>query len=283
MKAERAIKKDDFPLKRISTGTTSSWRNKKMDNLPVRQLRYLGFLELAENWTHIIKKATRYRPSYQKFLSELIETEYEHKVEKARLARIKRARIPEVLLMETFPFDKQPRLKKKLVLDLYDSLEFMRDHQDLIFIGPTGCGKTGLATAFLVHALNQGFRGLFVDFKDLLNTLHQSQGDYSEARLMKRFASYDVLLIDELGYLAGKKEHVPLFFDLMRRREKGRTTIITTQLGFDEWGSFLHDPHLAAALLDRITVNCAVFNMKDCISIRPKNIVYATTKQPSTD
>ena len=254
-----------------------------MDNVPVKQLRHLGFHDLAENWQLIMKKATRYRPSYQKFLSELIETEYERKVEKARLARIKRARIPEVLVMETFPFDKQPRLKKKLVLDLYDSLQFMSERQDLIFIGPTGCGKTGLATAFLIRALNEGFRGLFVDFKDLLNTLHQSQGDYSEARLMKRLAAYDVLLIDELGYIAGKKEQVPLFFDLMRRRERGSTTVITTQLGFDEWGTFLHDPHLTAALLDRITVNCAIFNMKDCISIRPKHIVYATSKQQSAD
>ncbi len=254
-----------------------------MDNVPVRQLRYLGFHDLAENWQPVMKKATRYRPSYHKFLCELIETEYERKVEKTRLARIKRAKIPEVLVMETFPFDKQPRLKKKLVLDLYDSLQFMSEHQDLIFIGPTGCGKTGLATAFLVHALSEGFRGLFVDFKDLLNTLHQSQGDYSEGRLMKRLAAYDVLLIDELGYLAGKKEQASLFFDLMRRRQKGSTTIITKQLGFDEWGSFLHDPHLTAALVDRITVNCAVFNMKDCISIRPKHIVYATSKQQSPD
>ena len=107
------------------------------------------------------------------------------------------------------------------------------------------------------------------------------QGDYTEGRLMKRFAAYDVLLIDEVGYIAGKKEQLPLFFDLMRRRHKNRTTIITTQLGFDEWGSFLHDPHLTAALLDRITVNCAVFNMKDCISVRPKNIVYATSKEQS--
>ena len=254
-----------------------------MDNVPVKQLRYLGFHDLAENWNDIMKKAIRHKPSYQRFLSELIETEYDRKIEKARLARIKRAKIPEVLVMETFPFNKQPRLKKKLVLELYDSLNFMREHQDLIFIGPTGCGKTGLATAFLVHAINQEFRGLFVDFKELLDTLKQSQGDYSEDRIMRRFAAYDVLLIDEIGYIAGKKEQLPLFFDLMRRRHKVATTIITTQLGFDEWGSFLLDPHLTAALLDRITVNCAVFNMKDCISIRPKKIVYATSKRQSPD
>jgi len=254
-----------------------------MDNVPVKQLRYLGFHHLSESWDAIVKKATRSRPSYHRFLSGIIEKEYERKTEKARLARIKRARIPEVFVMETFPFHKQPRLKKRFVLNLYDSLSFMRENQDLVFIGPTGCGKTGLATAFLVHALNQGYRGLFTDFKDLLKDLNRSQGDYSESKLMKKLSAYEVLLVDEIGYISGKKEQAGLFFDLMRRRHQRSCTIITTQLGFGEWGEFLQDSHLTAALLDRITVNCTVFNMKDCISIRPKKIVYATSNQRSQE
>ncbi len=254
-----------------------------MDNTLKRQLQYLGFHTLAENWDAIMKEAIKNHPSYHRFLVEIIEKEYERKTERARLARIKKAKIPEIFVMETFPFHKQLRLKKKLVLALYDSLIFMKEKQDLIFIGPTGCGKTGLATAFLVHAINQGFRGFFVDFSDLLNILSQSRGDYSENKLMKRLASYEVLLIDELGYISCEKEQASLFFDLMRRRHRRRTTIITTQLGFDEWDGFLQDSHLTAALLDRITVNCTVFNMKDCISIRPKKIVYATSKQPAQD
>jgi DNA replication protein DnaC len=222
-------------------------------------------------------------PSYHRFLSQIVETEYQRKTEKARLARIKRARIPELFVMDTFPFPKQPRLKRKLVLELYDSLRFIKEQQDLVFIGPAGCGKTGLATSFLVHAVNQGFRGLFVDFNELLTCLYQSRGDYSEARVMRKYSAFDVLLIDELGYISPGEEQASLFFDLMRRRHRRGTTIITTQLGFDEWGGFLHDSHLTAALLDRITVNCTVFNMKDCISIRPKNIIYATSKPSSPD
>lgn len=254
-----------------------------MDNTLKNQLQYLGFHTLADNWDAIMKEAGKASPSYYRFLSRIVEKEYAAKAERARLARVKRARIPELFVMETFPFHKQPRLKKKLVLELYDSLIFMKEKQDLIFIGPTGCGKTGLATAFLVHAINQGFRGLFIDFSDLLDTLYQSRGDYSESKLMKKYSAYEVLLIDELGYISSKKEQASLFFDLMRRRHQRSTTIITTQLGFDEWDGFLQDSHLTAALLDRITVNCTVFNMKDCISIRPKKIVYATSKQMAQD
>jgi len=201
-----------------------------MDNTLKNQLQYLGFYTLVENWDVIMKEAGHTSPSYHRFLTQIVEKEYTAKAERARLARIKRAKIPEIFVMETFPFHKQPRLKKKLVLELYDSLIFMKEKQNLIFIGPTGCGKTGLATAFLVHAINQGFRGLFIDFSDLLDTLYQSRGDYSEGKLMKKYLAYDVILIDELGYISSKKEQASLFFDLMRHRHQCRTTIITTQL-----------------------------------------------------
>ena len=245
----------------------------------IEKLKYLGLTHLSENWDNLIKNASSQHQSYQRLLQEIVEKEYELKTERARKARIKRAKIPEIFVMETFPFRKQPKLKKRIVLNLYDSLAFMNDGQDLIFIGPTGCGKTGLATAFLIHAINQGSKGLFVDFSELIHTLYQFRGDHSEETRMRKLASYEVLLIDELGYASCNREQASLFFDLMRRRHKRQTTIITTQLGFEEWGNFLQDAHLTAALLDRITVNCAVFNMKDCISIRPKKIVYATNKK----
>lgn len=247
-----------------------------MDETIKRQLQFLGLTSLQENWDAILAEAKKKQPSYQRFLTSIMEKEYAEKKEKARLARIKRANIPERLVMETFPFSKQGRLKKKLVMELYDSLSFIRQKQELIFIGPTGCGKTGLGTAFLIHAINQGYKGYFIDFSKLVHLFFQSKADHSEYKALKRFQSYEILLIDELGYDPLEKEQAGLFFDLMKARNGKHTTIITTQLGFEEWGTFLHNDHLTAALLDRITVNCTVFNMKQCISIRPKNIVYAT-------
>lgn len=240
------------------------------------QLHCLGLQLLSENWDLLLADAKKTQPSYHKFLTTIIENEYSDKQERARISRIKRAKIPETFIMETFPFSKQPRLKKKMVLELYDSLHFINQKQELIFMGPTGCGKTGLGTSFLIHALNNGYRGLCIDFVDLIDQLYEAKGGHNEKKVIKRFQSYEILLIDELGYKSLEKEQAELFFDLMKRRNKRHTTIITTQLGFEEWGNFLQNNHLTAALLDRITVNCTVFNMKECISIRPKNIVYAT-------
>ena len=250
-----------------------------MDESIKNQLQFLGYRYTLENWDTIFQEAKSRQPSYQSFFTEIIAREYADKKEQARLSRIKKANIPELLVMETFPFAKQPRLKKRMVMELYDSLRFITQGQELIFIGPTGCGKTGLATSFLAHAINQGYRGYFIEFSRLMLDLFQARADHTEQRLLRKFGSYDILLIDELGYEAVEKEQAGLFFDLIKARNRKHTTIITTQLGFEEWGNFLNNEHLRAAMLDRITVNCTVFNMKECISIRPKNIVYATKEQ----
>ena len=247
-----------------------------MDETTKKQLQFLGLRYLQENWDNILKEPQKKQPSYQRFLTDIIEKEHMDKKERSRLYRIKKANIPELWVMETFPFSKQPRLKKKLVIELYDSLRYITEKQELIFIGPTGCGKSGLATAFLVHAINQGYRGYFIDFGQLIRQLYQSKADHSEHKLIRRFQAYDALLVDEIGYDHLEKEQAGLFFDLMKARNKKRTTILTTQFGFEEWGSFLHNDHLTAALIDRITVNCTIFNMKDCISVRPNNTIQAT-------
>jgi len=239
-------------------------------------LRLLGLRHLRGNWPGLLSAARSEKPSYDRFLREIVTAEAADRRERLRLSRIGRAKIPEILVMETFPFDRQQNLKKRFVLELYETLDFMKKPQDLIFIGPTGCGKSGLATSYLIHALNNGHRGYWIDFKDLLDRLWRSIGDRTEKKVVKRFAGYDCMVIDELGYTPIHKEQAGLFFDLMKRRHRKKTTLITTQLGYEEWADFLQNKHLTAALLDRITENCTVFNMRKCISIRPKNVRHAT-------
>lgn len=241
-------------------------------------LNYLGLSNLHCQWDTYLKDAAAKKISYQQLLRSIIADEYQCLLEKRRSAHLKAAAIPEHLVMETFPFERQPHLKKKLVMELYESMRYIHESQVLLFVGPTGCGKTGLATAYLVHAINQQYRARFIDFKDLMRQLYASLADHSDRRTLRRFAAIDCLLIDELGYTSLDTVKAGLFFDLMKLRHKKGCTIITSQLGFDEWGSFINDRHLTAALLDRITENCTVFNMSKCISIRKKNISYAAQK-----
>lgn len=248
-----------------------------MENEIKKQIHYLKLKSLAEHWDETLKSANKRKISYHRFLTEIISREYHDTCERRYLARLKAAKIPEILVMETFPFNKQPKLRKKMVMELYDSLSYIHQAQVFCMIGPTGCGKSGLATAYLIHAIQQGCRGMFMDFRDLVDQLYKSQADYSEKKILKRLESYDCLVIDELGYRPINREEAGLFFDLMKRRHKKHCTIITTQLGFEEWNGFLQNKHLTMALIDRITENCHVFDMQECISIRPKNIIYVTT------
>jgi DNA replication protein DnaC len=250
-----------------------------MDQSMELYLKYLGLEQLSEHWDEYLKEAAGKKMSYQHLLSTIVTNEYNHALEKRRLARLKTAYIPERLVMETFPFQHQPNLKKRQIMEIYDSLKFMTECQTLVFIGPTGCGKTGLATAFLTHAINKEYRGRFTDFKELLRQLYASIADHSEKHVLKRFASIGCLLIDEVGYSCLDKPQAGLFFDLIKMRHRKQCTIITSQLGFEEWGSFINDRHLTAAILDRITENCTIFNMTKCISLRQKKVVYATSKE----
>ena len=234
------------------------------------KLRYLRLTRLATHWEDDLKEAARQRLSHAAFLTHVLEEEYRVKRDQARQERLKRARVPEPWTMETYPFARQPKLNRKEIMALYDTMDFIPKGQNILWLGRTGCGKTGLATSFLLRALQQGYRGRYVLFADLVSQFYQSVADHSEAKMLRKYLSYDCLLIDELGYIEVEPVQVGLFFTLMQRRHKQKPTLITSNLGFSEWGSFLRNDHLTAALIDRLTESSHVINMKECVSLRLK-------------
>jgi len=239
-----------------------------MDKDLERKLRYLRLTELLANWEELMSQSKAKNPSYTAFIKQLIDHEYSAKMERSRLQRLKRAKMEEPYLIDTYPFDHQPGISKKKILDLFDSMDYLKKKQNVIFIGPTGAGKSGLATALLTHTINQGAKGRFITFPDLLTELYQSSADHSEKKVMKKFLDYDILLVDEIGYIEIDPQQAGLFFTLMKRRHKKTTTIITTQLGFKEWAGFLKNSHLTAALISRLTENSQLINMSKCVDIR---------------
>lgn len=234
------------------------------------KLKYLRLNRLWVHWEDDLKEAADQGLSHARFLTRVMEEEYRVRCDNARQQRINRARIPEPWVLETFPFERQPKLNKKKILALYDTLDFLKQKQNLIWLGGTGCGKTGLATSFLTHAIHQGASGRYVHFAELIGELYQSVADHSETRVLKKYLQYEVLLIDEIGYAEAEPVQVGLFFTLMQKRHKKQPTLITSNLGFSDWGSFLKNDHLTAALIDRLTESSHVINMKQCVSLRPK-------------
>ena len=241
-----------------------------MDEELQKILKYLRLPGLLAHWDELLAEARRGRFSHERLLKHVLEAEYRTKSENARLLRRKRANIPELWEIETFPFDRQPKLDRKRIMSLYDSFEYMTKKRNLVWMGPTGCGKTGLATGFLLQALDRGYRGYFIAFPELLAELYASLADHSEAKVLRKYASFDCLVIDEVGYAEIEPAQVGLFFTLMQKRHKTRTTLITSNLGYAEWGSFLKNNHLTGALLDRLTETTHPVNMKHCHSLRTR-------------
>lgn len=239
-----------------------------IDDELMEMLKYLRLRRLLTHWDETLEHARKGRLSCERLLKYVVEEECRVKRENARLLRRQRANIPEILEIETFPFHKQPKLDRKRIMSLYDSFDYMTAQRGVVWLGPTGCGKTGLATSFLLQAIDRGYRGYFITFPELLQELFQSLADRSDRKVFRRYLSYDCLVIDEVGYVEVEPAQVGQFFTLMHKRHRRKTTIITSNLGFSEWGSFLKSPQLTAALNDRLTSNSYVINMKHCQSLR---------------
>ncbi|MBE7502178.1 MAG: ATP-binding protein [Verrucomicrobiales bacterium] len=234
------------------------------------KLRALRLPRLAEHWDDDLQAAARQRMSHATLLTHVVDEEYRLKGDRSRQERLRRARLPEPWTMETFPFDRQPKLNRKAIFALYDTLDFLTKAQNIVWLGRTGCGKTGLASSFLVGAIQRGASGRYVLFADLVAELYQAVALHAQEQVLKKYQRWDLLLIDEIGYVEVEPAQVGLFFTLMQQRHRQKSTLLTSNLGFSEWSSFLKNDHLTAALIDRLTEASHVFNMKECVSLRGK-------------
>jgi len=239
-----------------------------MDDTLSMMLKQLRLWELLAHWDKYMTLASKRSCSAVRLLTKIVEDEYRSKQDRARVFRLKRARIPEPYVMATYPFTRQPKLDRKKVLAIYDSCDYMEKKRNIILCGPTGVGKTGLATSYLTQAIERGHRGHFVKFADLVAELYASIADHTQEKVLRQYAKVDCLLIDEVGYIEVEPTQAGLFFALMQKRHKTRTTLITSNLGFSEWSQFLKNEHLTAALLDRLTETSYVINMRKCTGIR---------------
>jgi DNA replication protein DnaC len=185
----------------------------------------------------------------------LLKEEYRYRQERSFQYRLKQAKLPWDWTLDTFPFDHQPGVQAHQIRALGD-LGFVGRAQNIVFIGPPGTGKTGLALGLLRQALINGYRGRFYNAQDLIDELYASLADSSTTRVLNRLSAYDLLVIDELGYLTLKPEQVNAFFKLLDQRYGRTSTLITTNLPFDEWYQLFQRKSLVDAMLDRLQHHC---------------------------
>jgi len=208
-----------------------------------------------------VRRAENNKISYSEFLAILLREQYHDQQRRHTQSRIKRARMPEQWLLDTFPWDKQPGVDHKQIKELAE-LEFVRSGTNVVFIGSTGVGKTGIATGLLLRALQDGYRGRFVKAQDLFDEMYASLADRSTRKLLNQLIRFDLILIDEFGYLNLKPEQTNIFFKLMEERYvQRRATLMTTNLEYDDWAGFLNNKSLTNALLSRVRHRCVTIRI----------------------
>ena len=218
-------------------------------------LKNLKLRRMLDIYDEQLRAAEKEDAPYTEFVTRLMRAQWHARQEHALEWRIRNAKLPERWSLDTFPFARQPSVNRKQIRT-FAELEFIDKKENIVFVGPTGVGKTGLASGILLKALENGYRCQFVKAQDLFDDMYASLADRSSRQLLKRLARLDVLLIDELGYLNLKPEQSNIFFKLMEERYRRKPTIVTTNLGYDEWAGFLGNRNMVEAMLSRIRHQC---------------------------
>ena len=224
-------------------------------------LKNLKLRRILEIYDEQLRTAEKEDLSYSEFAARLLRAQWHARQEGALEWRIRRANLPERWSLETFPFARQPGLHRKQIR-AFAELEFIARAENIVLLGPTGVGKTGLGCGLVLKALENGYRCQFVRAQDLFDEMYASLADRSTRQLLKRLARLDLLLIDEFGYLNLKPEQSNIFFKLMEERYHRHSTIITTNLEYDEWHNFLGNRPMVEALLSRLRHYCHTVRIK---------------------
>jgi DNA replication protein DnaC len=214
---------------------------------------------LAE-WQKLAREAAARNQSYDAYLLQLTELEVASRSANAIATRIRAAGFPALKDFDTFDFTATPNLAKHKVLELTRG-EWIEQHFNCCLIGGSGTGKTHIAIALGQALCRLGKRVKFVTAAKLVTLLEAAQQQQRLDRFLASLERFDLLVVDELGYLSFSRVGAELLFQVFADRYERRSLLITSNLPFGEWGQVFQGERMTAALLDRLTHQCHIFEM----------------------
>ena len=224
-------------------------------------LTTLGLNEAEALLDSHLERAAKEERSYADFLADLMECEATVRKERGLQMRIRRARLPMVRRLSDFDLAFQPTIDRRQIREL-QTLRFLHDQSNVIFLGPPGVGKTHLSIALVMEALEAGYSAYFVTAHDLVADLGRAaQQNRMDAR-MRVYLSPKLLVIDEMGYLPLDAVGATLFFQLISARYERGSVILTSNKSYGEWDSVLGDAVIATAVLDRLLHHSTTINIR---------------------
>ncbi len=215
---------------------------------------------LAE-FDKLARDAAAGEQSFEHYLLRLTELEVAARSANALAARIKQAGFPTGKSLETFDFTATPSVGKQQVLEPARG-EWIRQNYNCCFLGNSGTGKTHLAEGLGRSACHEGFRVRFFTAATLVTRLEEACQQHQLDRLPAQLDRAELLLVDELGYLSFSRTGAELLFQVFAERYERRSLLLTSNLAFSEWGQVFQGERMTAALLDRLTHRCHIFEMQ---------------------
>jgi DNA replication protein DnaC len=220
-------------------------------------LKELKLPAFAQHWSRLAEDTSTRRRGPAHYLAELAHLEVTGRTERRIARRIADARFPVLKTLDAFDFGAQPDVGRDAVLELATG-EFVRDHANVVLLGGVGTGKTHLAIALALACCQRGMRVRFVTAAELTTDLVEAKAADRLSRRIEHFARFDLVVLDELGYVPFDRVGADLLFSFVTRVYERRSLLVTTNLPFGRWSEVFHDATAAAAVIDRVVHHATV-------------------------
>ena len=223
-------------------------------------LKQLRLPTVLREYDKVARQCAAASADYPRYLLRLTELELLDRERRATERRIHQARFPVVKSLETFEFLAMPSVNKALVLELA-RCEFLLRRENVLLLGNSGTGKTHLALALGLAACQRGHRVRFTTAAAMVHELMEAKDEKRLLRFQTQMASYELLIVDELGFVPLSKSGAELLFEVFSQRYERGSTLVTSNLPFQEWTEVLGSERLTGALLDRLTHHVHILEM----------------------
>lgn len=222
-----------------------------------RNLEYLSLKQMVTHLNEVVDFSIHNQLSFMDTLVKLTSYEIDVREQNMIHAMVKVGAFPHQKELLDFDFSFQPSVNREQMLD-FASLRFIEGNENIVFLGPSGVGKTHLATSIGIAAAKKRTSTYFIKCHDLIQNLKRAMLENRLEARLKHYTKYKLLIIDEIGYLPIEPEDAKLFFQLIDMRYEKRSTIFTTNVNFRSWDEVFREPKLANAILDRILHHATV-------------------------